>query len=97
MNTPDALDSLDADAALAGTVTSLDVDALQRLAAHPLDSIEQAYPHHAGAVDGGTGDRLAWSAERHLDAGLAGAFTDDYAGAHWLTSFVLYALTRNVD
>ena len=30
-------------------------------------------------------------------AGLDDAFTHDYAGAHWLSSFVLYALTRNVD
>ena len=51
----------------------------------------------ARAVDGDRGDRLAGSAERHFDAGLDGAFTDDYAGSHWLSSFVLYALTRNVD
>lgn len=35
------------------------------------------------------------SAGRHADRGLAEAFTDDYAGAHWLSSFVLYLLTRN--
>ncbi|MFW5947970.1 MAG: DUF2891 domain-containing protein [Halolamina sp.] len=51
----------------------------------------------AEAVDRGTADLLEASAARHLDAGLDGAFTDDYAGAHWLSSFVLYALTRNVD
>lgn len=51
----------------------------------------------AAAVDGTTADLLTASAERHFDAGLDGAFTDDYAGAHWLSSFVLYALTRNVD
>ncbi|WP_049980055.1 DUF2891 domain-containing protein [Halolamina rubra] len=51
----------------------------------------------AAAVDGETADLLNASAERHLDAGLDGAFTDDYAGSHWLSSFVLYALTRNVD
>ncbi|GAB7095506.1 DUF2891 domain-containing protein [Halolamina litorea] len=51
----------------------------------------------ADAVDGGTAGRLAESAERHFEAGLGGAFTDDYAGSHWLSSFVLYALTRNAD
>lgn len=51
----------------------------------------------ADAVDGETATLLEASAERHFDAGLGGAFTDDYAGAHWLSSFVLYALTRNVD
>jgi hypothetical protein len=35
------------------------------------------------------------SAARHAEAGLSRAFTDDYAGAHWLSSFVLYLLTRN--
>jgi hypothetical protein len=35
------------------------------------------------------------SAVRHAQAGLADAFTDEYAGAHWLTSFVIYLLTRN--
>ena len=35
------------------------------------------------------------SAERHAKRGVAQAFTDDYAGTHWLTSFVLYLLTRN--
>ncbi len=35
------------------------------------------------------------SAERHAAHGLERAFTDDYAGAHWLSSFVLYLLTRN--
>ncbi|AUV82264.1 DUF2891 domain-containing protein [Salinigranum rubrum] len=35
------------------------------------------------------------SAERHAVEGLERAFTDDYAGAHWLSSFVLYLLTRN--
>ncbi|PSQ52310.1 DUF2891 domain-containing protein [Halobacteriales archaeon SW_8_65_20] len=34
------------------------------------------------------------SAARHLDAGLSRAFTDAYGGAHWLSSFVLYAITR---
>lgn len=39
-------------------------------------------------------ERIATS---HFKAGLAGAFTDDYAGSHWLTSYALYALTRNED
>jgi hypothetical protein len=34
------------------------------------------------------------SARRHADAGVDRAFTDDYAGAHWLSSFVLYLLSR---
>lgn len=37
---------------------------------------------------------LERSATRHAERGLAQAFTDDYAGAHWLSSFVLYLLTR---
>ena len=40
-------------------------------------------------------DALERSAARHAEAGLAAAFTEDYAGAHWLSSFVLYLLTRN--
>ena len=35
------------------------------------------------------------SAARHAEAGFDRAFTDDYAGTHWLSSFVLYLLTRN--
>jgi hypothetical protein len=35
------------------------------------------------------------SAGRHAEQGLSQAFTDAYAGAHWLSSFVLYLLTRN--
>ncbi len=35
------------------------------------------------------------SAAKHATRGVAQAFTDDYAGAHWLSSFVLYLLTRN--
>ncbi|WP_380676337.1 DUF2891 domain-containing protein [Salinigranum sp. GCM10025319] len=38
---------------------------------------------------------FARSAARHAEAGLSRAFTDEYAGAHWLSSFVLYLLTRN--
>lgn len=34
-------------------------------------------------------------ARRHTEYGLRGAFTEDYAGAHWLSSYVLYLLTRN--
>ena len=40
-------------------------------------------------------ERFERSAERHAVCGIEQAFTDDYAGAHWLTSFVLYLLTRN--
>jgi hypothetical protein len=36
---------------------------------------------------------LRGSAERHLRAGLAGLASEDYAGAHWLGSFALLALT----
>jgi hypothetical protein len=35
------------------------------------------------------------SAKKHIERGLKLAFTEDYAGAHWLSSFVLYLLTRN--
>jgi hypothetical protein len=35
------------------------------------------------------------SARAHAEHGLKWAFTEDYAGAHWLSSFVLYLLTRN--
>ena len=35
------------------------------------------------------------AAARHATRGVAQAFTDDYAGAHWLSSFVLYFLTRH--
>jgi hypothetical protein len=34
-------------------------------------------------------------AKAHAEYGVERAFTDDYAGAHWLSSFVLYLLTRN--
>lgn len=49
-------------------------------------------------ADHGETDRpqvFATAAERHLDAGVGMAFTDDYAGSHWLSSFVLFLLTRN--
>lgn len=52
----------------------------------------------AGIVSALDGHRYAdpfeRSAERHAECGLEMAFTDDYAGAHWLSSFVLYLLTR---
>lgn len=35
------------------------------------------------------------SAQKHAQKGLSQAFTDDYAGSHWLSSFVLYLCTRN--
>lgn len=35
------------------------------------------------------------SAARHAERGLTRAFTGDYAGAHWLSSFVLYLLTTH--
>ena len=35
------------------------------------------------------------SARRHTERGLDQAFTENYAGSHWLSSFVLYLLTRN--
>jgi len=38
---------------------------------------------------------LAEAARDHAESGVENAFTDDYAGAHWLSSFVLYLLTRN--
>ncbi|SFS50622.1 DUF2891 domain-containing protein [Halostagnicola kamekurae] len=38
---------------------------------------------------------LERSAKRHAERGLSQAFTDTYAGSHWLSSFVLYFLTRD--
>jgi hypothetical protein len=35
------------------------------------------------------------AARAHAERGLERAFTEDYAGAHWLSSFVLYLVTRN--
>ncbi|SFH06116.1 Protein of unknown function [Halopelagius inordinatus] len=50
----------------------------------------------AGALDERTfAEPLRQSAQRHVDHSIELAFTDDYAGAHWLSSFVLYLLTRN--
>ncbi|MFB6234396.1 MAG: DUF2891 domain-containing protein [Halopenitus sp.] len=39
-------------------------------------------------------EALERGARRHAERGLSGAFTDDYAGSHWLSSFVLYLVTR---
>lgn len=41
------------------------------------------------------GDLFAEGARDHAEYGIERAFTDDYAGSHWLSSFVLYLLTRN--
>lgn len=41
------------------------------------------------------GTALKDSAGAHAEAGLAVAFTDEYAGSHWLTSFAFYLATRN--
>ena len=50
----------------------------------------------AAALDGHRyADAFERSARRHAERGLKQAFTDDYAGSHWLSSFVLYLLTRN--
>ncbi len=38
---------------------------------------------------------LERGAQRYVEHSLELAFTNDYAGAHWLSSFVLYLLTRN--
>lgn len=35
------------------------------------------------------------SAARHTERGIERAFDEEYAGMHWLSSFVLYLLTRN--
>lgn len=40
---------------------------------------------------------LERSAKSHAERGVTQAFTDTYAGSHWLSSFVLYLLTRNED
>lgn len=49
----------------------------------------------AAALDGDNplAAALTESARRHAERGLAGAFTDEYAGSHWLSSFALYLLT----
>ena len=40
-------------------------------------------------------DPLSTAAQRHVTAASSHAFTDDYVGSHWLSSFALYLLTRN--
>ena len=40
-------------------------------------------------------DALAASAREHATRGLSQAFTENYSGSHWLSSFALYLLTRN--
>lgn len=40
---------------------------------------------------------LEAGAVEHARAGLRVAFTDDYAGSHWLCSFALYLLSRDED
>lgn len=42
-----------------------------------------------------TTEQLTATAKAHAAAGLDRAFTDDYAGAHWLSSFVLYLCSHN--
>jgi hypothetical protein len=54
-----------------------------------LAGVADAVPDHPAA------DALSASARDHAERGIESAFTDDYAGAHWLSSFVLYLLTRN--
>jgi hypothetical protein len=53
----------------------------------------------AGLADALEGHRYAPAFERsaraHVERGLQRAFTEEYAGAHWLSSFVLYLVTRN--
>jgi len=53
----------------------------------------------AGVADALDGHRYADPfrevAANHAEAGLDAAFTDDYAGAHWLSSFALYLLTHS--
>ncbi len=46
-------------------------------------------------VDDPLAATLREAARRHARAGVDRAFTDDYAGAHWLSSFVLYLLSRD--
>ena len=45
-------------------------------------------------LDGERATPFGESAESHLTAGVEMAFTDEYAGSHWLSSYVLYLLTR---
>lgn len=50
----------------------------------------------ASALDGGYFvEAFVESAQRHAERGLESAFTDEYAGSHWLSSFALYLLTTD--
>ncbi|WP_276270574.1 DUF2891 domain-containing protein [Haloarcula litorea] len=49
----------------------------------------------ADALDDRRAAALERGAKRHVDHSVELAFTDDYAGAHWLSSFVLYLLTSD--
>lgn len=53
------------------------------------DALEHADPQHPAI------DPLRASARDHAEQGVAQAFTEDYAGTHWLSSFVLYLCSRN--
>lgn len=64
------------------------LDGLNLTRAWMLEGIAGALPAtHAHRVP------LAAAAERHRAAGLAGALSPHYAGAHWLGSFAVYMLT----
>lgn len=45
--------------------------------------------------DNATAERCRSAAVRHVGASFEQAFTEDYAGGHWLVSFALYLGTRN--
>jgi hypothetical protein len=45
--------------------------------------------------DDATREAVRESARAHAEAGVSRAFTDDYAGAHWLSSFVTYLVSRH--
>ncbi|MFC6785732.1 DUF2891 domain-containing protein [Halobaculum halobium] len=45
--------------------------------------------------DGPRRETVRRAAVAHARRGVDEAFTDDYAGSHWLSSFVCYLLTRN--
>lgn len=59
-----------------------------------LAAIAEAYGE-SGTLSSEQAQAFEHSAQRHLEVGVDMAFTDDYAGSHWLSSFVLYLLTRN--
>ena len=54
-----------------------------------LAGVASALPGHPRA------DRLEDAATRHVEYSLERAFTEEYAGSHWLSTFVLYLATRN--